>query len=168
MCLLGSYVAPQPFMSSLITVLIQVTLHMFFILQYLTGLPLLCNLCLDILPYISPCSPLRWIPFLLNTALIPYTTRVSVTFLFNDLPFFHYFFLPCCLYPFTLLIRHMTCHSDLRIFINIFDTPHFSSSMFYAHIQPFITGLHAFLSSFFIILSSLLSCFIVKLQTFMT
>ena len=72
-CLFGIYVAPQLFISFLIKVLIEVTLHMFlFILQDLPGFPL-CDLCFDILPYISPCSQ-RYFPFMVTTFFIKHCT----------------------------------------------------------------------------------------------
>ena len=122
-CLFGIYVAPQLFISFLIKVLIEVTLHMFlFILQDLPGFPL-CDLCFDILPYISPCSQ-RSFPFMVTTFFIKHCTDPIRRNSFHDisvqwLVILHCFFLLCCLYWFALLIRHILFLSSL-LFVPVY------------------------------------------------
>ena len=122
--------------------------HSAYVSVYIAGFGwFLCDLCFNILPYIS----LRfqhYFPFMVNTFIIKHCIDPIHCKRFRDisvqwLDIFHCFILPCCLCFFALLISHITCHSDLRVLINIFDTLHPSPFMFNAHIQPFITGLHA-------------------------
>ena len=74
---------------------------------------------------------LGWTPSSSNTALIPYTARVSHDISGQWFVIFHLFTLSCYLYPFAILISRITCHPDFGILVNICDILDSSTFVFF-------------------------------------